>query len=46
MTDQDKQEQAETEVTYQTFSEFLQNTPPNRLVTVLPALIRSINRQS
>ena len=31
MTDRNKQEQTETEVTYQTFSEFLQNTFPNQL---------------
>ncbi len=31
MTDRNKQEQVETEVAYQTFSEFLQNTPPNQL---------------
>ena len=31
MTDRNKQERIETEVTYQTFSEFLQNTPPNQL---------------
>ena len=30
MTDRNKQEQIETEVTYETFSEFLQNTPPNQ----------------
>ena len=34
MTDRNKQEQTETEVTYQTFSEFLQNTPPNQLVHI------------
>ena len=34
MTDSNKQEQAETEVTYQTFSEFLQNTPPNQLAHI------------
>ena len=34
MTDRDKQEQTEPEVTYQTFSDFLQNTPPNRLVYI------------
>ena len=31
MTDRNKQEQIETEVTYQPFSEFLQNIPPNQL---------------
>ena len=31
MTDHKKKEQIETEVTYQTLSEFLQNTPPNKL---------------
>ena len=30
MTDRKKPEQIETEVAYQTFSEFLQNTPPNQ----------------
>ena len=31
MIDRDKQEQVQTEVTYQTLSEFLENTPPNQL---------------
>lgn len=31
MTDRNTQEQTEPEVTHQTFSEFLQNTPPNKL---------------
>ena len=30
MTDRNKQEQTETEVTYKIFSEFLQSTPPNQ----------------
>ena len=30
MTDYNKQEQVQTEVTYQTLSEFLQSTPPNQ----------------
>ncbi len=34
MTELNKQEQAETEVTYQPFSEFLQNTPPNQLAYI------------
>ena len=34
MTDRNKQEQAETDIKYQTFSEFLQNTPPNQLVHI------------
>ena len=34
MTDRDKQEQTEKEITCQTFSEFLQNTPPNQLAHI------------
>ena len=34
MTDRNNQEQTETEVTYQTFSKFLQNTPPNQFVHI------------
>ena len=34
MIDRNKQEQTETEITYQTFSEFLQNTPPNQGVFI------------
>ena len=34
MTDRNKQEQTETEIAYQTFSEFLQNTPPNQLAHI------------
>ena len=34
MTDRNTQEQTEREVTYQTFSEFLQNTPPNQSVHI------------
>ena len=34
MTDRNKQEQTETEVAYQTFAEFLQNTPPNQLAHI------------
>ena len=34
MTDRHKQEQVGTEVTYQIFSEFLQNTPPNQLAHI------------
>ena len=34
MTDHKKKEQIETEVTYQTLSEFLQNTPPNKFVHI------------
>ncbi len=34
MTDRNKQEQIETEVTCQNFSEFLQNTPPNQWVHI------------
>ena len=34
MPDRNNQEQTKTEVTYQTFSEFLQNTPPNQLVHI------------
>ena len=34
MTDHKKKEQIETEITYQTFSEFLQNTPPNQPVHI------------
>ena len=34
MTDRDKREQIEPEVTYQTFSEFLQNTPLNQLAQI------------
>ena len=34
MTDRDKQEQTETEITYQILSEFLQNTPPNQPVHI------------
>lgn len=30
MRDHNKQEQVQTEVTYQTLSEFLENTPPNQ----------------
>ena len=49
MTDQDKQEQTEAEITYQPFSEFLQNTPPNQgarisdLVGLYPRLEQKIN---
>ena len=34
MTDRNQQEQVDTEVTYKTFSEFLQNTPPNQLAHI------------
>ena len=34
MTDRNKQGQTETEITYQTFSEFLQSTPPNQVAQI------------
>ena len=40
MTDRNRQEQIETEVTYQTFSEFLQNTPPNQLAHISDLAVR------
>ena len=49
MTDRNNQEQTETGVAYQTFSEFLQNTPPNQsarisdLVGLYPRLEQKIN---
>lgn len=49
MTDRNEQEQTETEITYQTFSDFLQNIPPNQparisdLVGLYPRLEQKIN---
>ena len=34
MTDRDKQDQTETKIVRQTFSEFLENSPPNQVVHV------------
>ena len=46
MTDRNNQEQTETGVAYQTFSEFLQNTPPNQSIYISDLAVPQENRFS